>query len=131
MSRCVVWPGQRPTKFLDLRREGRTGTLWESRYKSSPMDTDAYLLASIRYIELSPVRARMVEATEAYCWSSARHHLDIERCNWLDEDPCYRALSDDAALPPPRYRDLLQAAIPDDASNIVPRGDRGEKSQAK
>lgn len=30
-------------------REGRTGTLWESRYKSSPVDTDAYLLACSRY----------------------------------------------------------------------------------
>lgn len=29
--------------------EKRTGTLWESRYKSSPVDTDAYLLACARY----------------------------------------------------------------------------------
>src|SRR5437762_2638769 len=35
--------------------EGRTGTLWESRYKSSPVDTDDYLLACLRYIELNPV----------------------------------------------------------------------------
>jgi REP element-mobilizing transposase RayT len=51
----------RQTRYHN-RLEGRTGTLWESRYKSSPVDTDDYLLACIRYIELNPVRARMVAA---------------------------------------------------------------------
>lgn len=39
------------------RLEGRSGTLWESRYKSSVVQTDTYLLACSRYIELNPVRA--------------------------------------------------------------------------
>ena len=47
-------------------RERRSGTLWESRYKSSPVDTDAYLLACVRYIELNPVRARIAAAPEQY-----------------------------------------------------------------
>ena len=34
----------RQTRYHN-RLEGRTGTLWESRYKSSPVDTDDYLLA--------------------------------------------------------------------------------------
>lgn len=46
------------------RLEGRTGALWETRYKSSPVDTDTYLLAGVRYIELNPVRARMVAEAE-------------------------------------------------------------------
>lgn len=33
--------------------EGRSGTLWESRYKSSPVQTDQYLLVCCRYIELN------------------------------------------------------------------------------
>lgn len=93
--------------------EGRTGTLWESRYKSSPVDTDAYLLACVRYIELNPVRARMVAAPGAYRWSSARYHLGIDRCGWLDDDPCYLAMGDDAVYRISRYRDLLQSTIPE------------------
>ena len=48
------------------RLEGRSGTLWDGRYKSSPVQTVAYLLACTRYIELNPVRARMVPAPGDY-----------------------------------------------------------------
>lgn len=50
----------------------RTGTLWEGRYKSTLIDTDAYLLTCYRYIELNPVRANMVRLPEEYAWSSYR-----------------------------------------------------------
>jgi putative transposase len=93
--------------------EGRSGTLWEGRYKSSPVDTDAYLLACCRYIELNPLRARMVAAPEAYTWSSCRHHLGIVRCDWLDTNPCYRALGRDEAERQSRYWKFLRTAIPE------------------
>ena len=35
----------------------RSGTLWEGRFKASPISTDRYLLACSRYIEFNPVRA--------------------------------------------------------------------------
>ena len=49
----------RQTRYVN-RLEGRRGTLWEGRYKSSPIQTESYLLACCRYVELNPVRARMV-----------------------------------------------------------------------
>src|SRR5262249_3782204 len=52
------------------RCHGRTGTLWEGRYKSTLIESEAYLLACMRYIELNPVRARMVTHASAYPWSS-------------------------------------------------------------
>ena len=59
------------------RRYGRTGTLWEGRFKSCLVDTDRYVLTVQRYIELNPVRAAMVETPEAYRWSSARGSLGL------------------------------------------------------
>jgi putative transposase len=50
----------------------RTGTLWEGRYRSTLVDTDAYLLACMRYVELNPVRAGMVARPADYPWSSHR-----------------------------------------------------------
>ncbi len=44
----------RATRYRN-RLEGRTGTLWESRYKSSVVESDAYLLACCRYIGFYPV----------------------------------------------------------------------------
>jgi putative transposase len=51
---------------------GRTGTLWEGRYKSTLVDSEEYLLICHRYIELNPVRANMVDHPAEYPWSSYR-----------------------------------------------------------
>jgi len=48
----------------------RTGALWQGRFKSCAVDADAYLLVCQRNIQLSPVRAGMVEVPDAYRWSS-------------------------------------------------------------
>jgi putative transposase len=46
------------------RRHGRTGTLWESRFRSCLVQTERYLLTLYRYIDLNPVRAAIVDSTE-------------------------------------------------------------------
>ena len=48
---------------------GRSGTLWEGRYKASLVDSERYLMACYRYIELNPVRAAMVSEAGDYIWS--------------------------------------------------------------
>jgi putative transposase len=52
----------------------RSGTLWEGRYKSSLIDSEAYLLACHRYIELNPVRAGLVQHPLQFPWSSCAHY---------------------------------------------------------
>jgi putative transposase len=51
---------------------GRTGTLWNSRFRSSLVDSERYLMTCYRYIECNPVRAGMVADPAAYRWSSHR-----------------------------------------------------------
>ena len=48
----------------------RHGGLCEGRYKSNVIDSQAYLLSCMRYIELNPVRAGMVDHPAKYRWSS-------------------------------------------------------------
>jgi putative transposase len=55
---------------------GRTGTLWEGRFKSSLVDSERYLLTCHRYIELNPVRAGIVQRPGDYPWSSHAHYAD-------------------------------------------------------
>jgi putative transposase len=52
------------------RKYCRTGTLWEGRYKSCLVQSDTYVVACYRYIELNPVRAGMVGHPAEYRWSS-------------------------------------------------------------
>jgi putative transposase len=63
--------GQRYVQYFN-RRHGRTGTLWEGRYRSSLVESARYVLACYRYIELNPVRAALVQRPDAYEWSSHR-----------------------------------------------------------
>ena len=51
---------------------GQSGTLWKGRFKASSIDSERYLLACYRYIELNPVRAGMITKPEEYSWSSYR-----------------------------------------------------------
>jgi putative transposase len=52
--------GRRYVQYIN-RSYKRTGSLWEGRYKSSLVQAETYLLTCMRYIELNPVRAGMVQ----------------------------------------------------------------------
>ncbi len=48
----------------------RHGSLWEGRYKCNVIESQEYFLSCMRYIELNPVRAGMVDHPAKYRWSS-------------------------------------------------------------
>jgi putative transposase len=54
--------------------KGWTGYLWQGRFASYPMD-EAHLVTAIRYVELNPVKAKLIERAEDWRWSSARAHV--------------------------------------------------------
>lgn len=64
---------RRYSRLINMR-QGWRGYLWQGRFASAPMEHD-HALACARYIELNPVRARLVSAPEDWAWSSARAHL--------------------------------------------------------
>ncbi len=88
--------------------EGRTGTLWSGRYKASPIQTDRYLLACSRYVQLNPVRAGIVSVPGEYAWSSYRLKVGGAWPEWLDEDPCYRGLGESSGERARLYRNFVE-----------------------
>ena len=56
-------------------RAGRSGTLWEGRYRSTVIETERYLLICMAYIDLNPVRAGLVHAPQDFVWSSHAHYV--------------------------------------------------------
>ncbi len=89
----------------------RTGTLWEGRYKSSLIDSDAYLLTCHRYIELNPVRARLVDVAADYRWSSHRHYVFGERNPLITEQRLFDSLGDVESSRRAAFRNLFDQAI--------------------
>lgn len=69
LSKTMQSIGRRYVQYFNYAY-GRTGTLWEGRYKSTLIDSERYLLTCMRYIEMNPVRAAMVEHPGDYPWSS-------------------------------------------------------------
>mgnify|MGYP000930085804 CR=1 FL=1 len=64
-------------------RRCQTGHLWQNRYYSCVLD-DSHLQAAVRYVELNPVRAGLVDKPEDYDWSSAWSHLNKAQSPYLD-----------------------------------------------
>ena len=116
----------RATRYRN-RLEGRSGTLWESRYKSSVVQTDTYLLACSRYIELNPVRARMTSEAGDYTWSSYHERISTAGSDWLDADPSFLALGNDQIERCARYEAFMkQATTPDELRLIREALQRGQ-----
>ncbi len=90
------------------KQEGRSGALWEGRFKASPIQRDAYLLACCRYVEMNPVRANMVAGPRQYRWSSYRERMGLGGSDLLDRDACYLALADGEAQRRVRYQAYMQ-----------------------
>lgn len=96
----------------------RSGTLWEGRYRATVVDSAQYLLTVMRYIELNPLRAGMVERPEDYPWSSYRGNalgMGGAEFDWLSPHEEYLRLG---AMPEARqaaYRALFATEINGDA----------------
>ena len=72
MSLMMQSVGRTYVRYFN-KRHNRSGTLWEGRYKSSLVDSEAYLLTCMAYIDLNPVRAGAADSPEAFNWSSYKH----------------------------------------------------------
>jgi len=73
LARGIGEAHRRYTRHVNFKK-GWKGYLWQGRFASFPLNEE-YLLAAVRYVELNPIRARLVERPEDYRWSSARAHL--------------------------------------------------------
>ena len=67
------------------RRHKKVGHLFQGRFKGILVDENAYLLEVCRYVDLNPVRARMVRDAAKWPWSSYRAHIGLAvPPPWLD-----------------------------------------------
>jgi putative transposase len=91
----------------------RTGTLWDGRYKATVVDTEHYLLACYRYIELNPVRGGLVADPGHYRWSSYRANALGHANSLVTPHERYDALGIDASQRQLVYRALVGDVISD------------------
>ncbi len=102
--------GRRYVRYFNTRHD-RTGTLWEGRFKSSLIDSEQYLLACYRYIEMNPVRSGMVSRPQDYRWSSVHANAYGQWDVRVDPHSVYLQLGSDVAKRLASYRHFLEEDI--------------------
>ena len=103
--------GQRYVQGLNRRIE-RSGTLWEGRFRSGIVQSEAYVLACYRYIELNPVRAGIVKDPAEYRWSSHSSNAHGLASGLLRPHAAYEALGLSVVQRGSAYRLLCDEAPP-------------------
>ena len=97
----------------------RTGTLWEGRYKATLVDSEAYLLTCMRYIELNPVRAAMVSHLSEYPWSSYPRNALGQPNEILTPHSEYLRLGKSDAGRQAAYRLLFKHRLPESSLEAI------------
>ncbi len=104
------------------RRHERTGHVFEGRFQSRLVDSEAYLLEAVRYVLLNPVRSGEVARAEDWLWSSYRATLGLAPApSFLTLDTALGMLSADTG----RARELFRAFVEDGDSQSGPEGAPG------
>ena len=95
------------------RKYGHTGHFWQDRFKSIIVSKDEYLLACGSYIELNPVRAKMVDDPKDYRWSSYDVYAFGQRDDLVDEHPIHLQLSEKEEERRIKYREYVGSMLKD------------------
>ena len=121
VSRMMQTVGRRYVRYVRYVNDdiGRTGTLWEGRYKSSLVDSERYVLTCYRYIELNPVRAGMVAEPAEYPWSSYRSNAQGLDDPLLSPHPLYLQIAGEAKDRRSLYRELVSQALADEDIDAI------------
>lgn len=103
------------------RLERRSGTLWCGRFKCSIVDSDNYLLACMRYVDLNPVRAGICRHPAEYRWSSYAQKAGVmhesAHGDWLDPDPV--TWHENPTVRQRAYARFVAAEIPDGELDLI------------
>lgn len=104
--------GRRYVRYFN-NRYGRTGTLWEGRFRSTLIDSNRYFFTCSRYVELNPARAGVVSDPGAYRWSSYRCNADGEPDPLVTPHALYQDLGVTPAERETAYRAMFATVLMD------------------
>jgi putative transposase len=111
LCRTIQALGRNYVRYFN-HRYGRTGTLFEGRFRSSPVATDHHLVACYRYIEMNPVRAGMVGAPGQFEWSSHRANLGMAIDDLVTPHELFLSIAAAVQERRRQYAELCAEALP-------------------
>jgi len=110
--------GRRYVRYFN-DRHGRSGTLWEGRYKACLVQSTHYLMVCHRYIELYSVRNGVAKTAEAYRWSSASSYLQGTSNKLIKRHHVFFSLADNAEKRQRIYRQFLMQGVSKGEAELI------------
>jgi putative transposase len=98
---------------------GRTGTLWEGRYRSTLIEARRHLLACMVYIDLNPVRAGLTAQARDFPWSSHGHYAGLCVDRLVTPHPLYWELGNTPFAREAAYAQLVQQGVPNEEQQAL------------
>jgi putative transposase len=118
VPKLIISLGRRYVQYVNTTYR-LTGTLWDGRYKSSLIQAETYLLACMRYIELNPVTAAMVDDPAHYRWTSYRANGLGRVDDLVTPHAIYSALGESDNARQIAYRALFRAHLDQSAIDDI------------
>jgi putative transposase len=93
------------------QRHGRSGTLWDGRFRSTVIEAALHLRDCMCFVESAPVRAGLVRMASDHRWSSAGHHLGLAVDPLVSDPPMYWASGNTPFEREDAHRALLERGL--------------------
>ena len=116
LSRAFRYVHRHYTGYVNARQRW-TGHLWQGRFSSVAMD-EPHFVTALRYVSLNPVRARLVERADEWCWSSVRAHLAGEDDDVVRVAPALERVGDFATFLGEEFDEALSYAALRQAESV-------------
>jgi putative transposase len=107
------------------RRHGRSGTLWEGRYRATVLQPERHLLACMAWMDTRPVADGLAARAADYPWSSHAHYAGLRADPLLTPPPAYWALGNTPFAREAAYTAQVEAGVPAAQAQAIERAGRG------
>lgn len=92
-------------------KHGRTGGLFQGRFRTSVIEAARYFMLCSSFIELNPVRAKLVADPLAFAWSSYAHHAGVRQDSVITDHALYWALGNTPFQREAAYTQLVEQGL--------------------
>jgi putative transposase len=110
LPRMMQAVGRRYVSYFN-RSHGRTGTLWEGRYRSTLIQASSHLFSCMAYLDLNPVRAGLTANPAAYPWSSYGHYAGLHSNKRLTPHPLFWTLGNTPFAREAAYTEMVHDGL--------------------
>lgn len=110
LPRMMQAVGRRYVSYFN-RSHGRTGTLWEGRYRSTLIQASSYLFPCMAYLDLNPVRAGLAVNPVGYPWSSYGHYAGLHSDKRVTPHPLFWTLGNTPFAREAAYTEMVRDGV--------------------